>query len=565
MKMSGRNIIAVLGFAMLGVIVVGGFVLGMMFVFPRMKIGGITAVDERNSQTIYKGPEITEILTSRNFIIESESVDVRFWMRKEGQGAKSADDLAADKRPEGSIVVEESATGLSFNSIKRTHVEWTRTALDGEEYYRIKILEPKGFIKRKTAAVVYINLWRDSRVPDGTSTAPYNIVLSNGKSIVRFGGDAVDADAPERFNIRNLTINSAGGVYLPVTPIEPTDRLLVNIQNIKINGSSIPIDARCGVSNNVEINGGGNTATFASIGGTLTVSGNNNAVTVENNITGNMSWGTIARGVPNGSLKIRGSCNNLSVYTADASIDVVTVAGPAGTEMRTVNGPLRITAITGGGLTFIATGKAGVSVGAVAGAVSIPQMGSGTVNLYNVQGNVNIKSDQSNAGGIFVSFHPELTADPSVDILGYDGAISVANIRGRTDISVRDWENGTGRANIYAHFKRVDESVSITANTGYINGHEDEANITVDLDEPIWGVLEIIGTSYAVSELSAGHYLKNSYTNGLGATFYLRDDTTVTFPKVINESIFWNAVENAVGQVPHSKITVKTTTRFFLK
>jgi hypothetical protein len=564
MKMSGRNIIAVLGFTMLGVIVVFGFVLGVMFAFPNMKIGSVTAVDERNTQTIYKGAEITEILTSRNFIVESETAEVRFWMRKEGQGAKSAEDLAADKRPEGSIVVEESATGLSFNSIKRTHIEWTRTAIGGEEYYRIKVLEPKGFIKRKTPAVVYINLWRDSRVPDGTSTAPYNIILSNNKSIVRFGGDPVDKDAPEKFNIRNLTVNSAKAVYMPITPIDPTDQLLTEVENVKINGSGIPVDARCYISGNAEIIGGGNTATFASIGGYLSITGNKNAVTVESSVAGDVLWGTIARGVPNGSLNIRGSCSNAGIFTTDAAVDIVTVAGSAGAEMRTANGSLRITEITGGGLTFVATGTAGVSVGAVAGAVSA-QMGTGAINLNNVRGNVDIKSDKANAGGVFVSFYPALTANPGVDIVGYDGAISVSNIRGRTNISVRDWENGTGRANIYAHFKRVDESVSITANTGYINGHETEANITVDLDEPIWGVLEIIGTGYAVSELSAEHYLKNSYTNGLGATFYLRNDTVIELPAVINESIFWNVVESVVGQVVHSKITVKTTTRFFLK
>jgi hypothetical protein len=557
MKWSGRNVIALLGFTLLGVIVLLGFTAGLFFAFPNLSIGGVTSVDERNSQTIYKGDEITEILTSRNFIVESETVRISFLMRKENQAG------------EGTIVVEENATGISFNSIKRTHIQWTMTSVDGEKYYKIKVLEPKGLVKRATPSIVYINLWRDSRVPDGTSTAPYNIILRTGKSIVTFGGDPVDAAAPEMMHINKLTVDSAASVSFPVPPSNPTNEFTVDISRIVVNGSGVQMDARCKINGTVDLNGGNGKFTFSSIGGTLGVSGSNNLVTALN--TGNVGWGSTQSTVAEGSLQIRGSCGSLFVRTVNASIDINSVNGAGGADMRTVNGNLHINAITAGGLWFTASGSGGVSVGRVVGTVTIPGMGLGTINLSNVTGECMIVSNKTNAGRISVSFDPDITANPSVQIEGYDGNISVYNIRGDCTIAVRDAVAvggrgaGTGRANIYAHFKRVSETVILTANTGYVAGHDNLANITVDLDAPIWGVLDIIGTSYAENQNAAQPYLRNSYSYGTGVTFWLQDYTIIDNTPT-DEASFWAEIEEEVGHsVVHAHIRVQTATRFYLR
>jgi hypothetical protein len=359
-------------------------------------------------------------------------------------------------------------------------------------------------------------------------------------------------------HIRKLTVDSAATVSIPVTPLNPMGEFTVDIESVTVNGNGVQMDSRCLIKGGVEIKGHIGKFSFASIGGSLNIVGDNNSVSVENDITGNVGWNAV-----NGSLLIRGKCANLNVTTTNAVIDINSVIGVNGAEMQTVSGNLHINEITGGGLQFTATGLASVSVGRVNGAVRIPEMGLGTVDLSNVRGNVDITSVKTNAGGITVSFDNTITANPTVKILGYDGDISVSNIRGDTDIAVRDFQNGTANANIYTHFLRVSLNVIITANMGYVAGHTDRANITVDLDTPIWGILDIIGTAYAENQNAAQIYIRNTVDSI--STFWLQDWSVIESSPVSDDA-FWTIVENAVGHsVLHSHIRVQTATKFFLK
>jgi hypothetical protein len=532
-------------------------------------LGSVTSVDERNSQTIYKGDEIIEVLTTRNFIIESETVNVNFVMRKESQAG------------EGTIVVEENATGVSFNSIKRTHVEWTMTSLNGQPYYKIKVLEPKGLVKRATPTIVYINLWRDSRVPVGKSVAPYNIILRTGRSVVAFDGDPVDPNNPEMMHINTLQIDNAAGVYLPTTPANPAGEFTVDIENIILNGNGITFDGRCLVKDSVKLKGHNGKYTLAAVDGTVDVSGgnsiisvtgnmgrlgihgDNNVVSVAGNVTEQLGWNA-----PNGGLTVSGQCGSLNVTTENARMDINSVVGNV--YMETISGNLHINEVTVGGLVFTVknNGLASINVGRVNGAVGIPEMGLGSVYITNVCGDVFITSDKKNAGPVTVSFDPEIDTNPSVRIIGYDGKITVSNIRGTTDISVRDAlpeggkGAGTGLANIDAHFMRVDEDVNITANMGYVNGHKDTANVTVRLNEPTCAVLTVVGTSVAEIKNSAQPYIPNTGNSGQNKVFYLYDRTTITTP-LVDENTFWAIIEGVLGEpVVRSHITVKTSTIF---
>jgi hypothetical protein len=371
-------------------------------------------------------------------------------------------------------------------------------------------------------------------------------------------------------HINKLVIDNSGAVSFPVQPTNPTDEFTVDISHIVVNGSGIVLDARCTITNMVELLGANGRFTFGNIGGAVSILGNNNIITAEN--TGNVGWGSGQKTVPNGSLQIRGGCENLNVWTQSAGIDINSVRGYGGANMQTVDGNLYIKEITAGGLRFTATGLASVSAGLVAGSVLIPEMGFGTINLTQVKGNTDIVSDKLGGAPVTISFDSTITTNPTLRIQGYDGNISASNIRGDTTITVRDAVAvggrgaGTGRANIYAHFRRVSETVILTANTGYVAGHDEQANVTVDLDTPIWGVLDIIGTSSAENQNSAQTYLRNSYAGtGTGVTFWLQDWSVIDATPV-DETLFWEIVEDAVGfPVLHSKIRVITATRFFLK
>jgi len=543
-NMSRRHLTAVLGIVMLGIVVAIGGLIGLMFLFPDLHIGGMTTVNtERNSQTIYKGAEITEILTSRNLIIESDTVDVQILMRKEAQAG------------EGTIVVEENASGISFNSVQRTHIEWTMLSVDGVAYYKIHVLEPKGLVKRKTATVVYFNLWRDSRVPEGTSTDPYNIVLRTGKSAVTFGGDEVDSTAREMLHIDTLTVESAKTLTLPIPPDNLTSEFTMDIDKLIINGNSITVDARSTIKSLAEINGDKGKYTFGQIDGRLSIIGEKNTV-IASAVGGNTLWGREDKTVKEGSLNIAGSTGGLIVWTTDAEIVTGSVLSSVGVDMHTVNGNLTAGRITVGPLKFHATGNANVVATRVGGNVDIDEMGIGTITLSEVRGNVNIASDKLDGGAVTVSFDPELTGtqNPTVTIVGYDGLITVNNIRGITNISVRDPDNGTGHANIIAHFKRVAETVNITANSGYVSGHDTESNITVDMELSVPAAVKfrIIGTSYAMNQ-NDGTYLTNVTSKDFVLVYYFYANDMTPY-QVLPDNYSTN-----------STMTIKTSTRFYLK
>jgi hypothetical protein len=528
MKLNHNNIIAFLGFVLLGLVLLGGIVVGSFFVFPDLKVWGVTGVNERNTQVVYRDAKvIQEIFTSRRLIIESQTADIKLLMGKE------------HKMAEGTIVVEEDASGLSFNSIDRTHIEWLQELVTENNtqvlYYKIIVAEPAGIISKRAPTTVFINLWRDSVAPNGTSVAPYDIILRTNSSVVQIGGDDVDPAGDidlNSFHINTLRIESAGSVTFPVINNPINNDFYVDANNIVVTGSGITLNCSGRVNNEVKISGSGGTYNFTAIrpkanynSNALTVSGANNNVKVTENAGGNVSFTA-----DSGYLKLFKDCGSLAVKTTNANISVNSVKGSEGINMETVNGSLTAASVDAGGVIFHANGSAGVDIGYAYGAISIPAIGTGSVRVGKagssvnipkmgigsvtlgssdggIYGNVNVVSDLVNAGNVEVRFAKDANA-PTANISGFDGNVSLYNISGAVNVSLRS----SGRGNIHAHFLNVSGVSSLTT-VGYVNDKNTvstTANITVVIEKNINPfTLNITGSSYAWDKRGNGSYIFN--------------------------------------------------------
>ncbi len=455
MKREAINLVAVIGLVLLGAAVVLGLLIGVLFIFPNSSILGARAVNERDTQIVYQDEDLTNAFANGKFILESYGTQVEVKMSNAGYEGQNT------------VVVNESATGIAFNNLSRTLIEWTQTLYDNELYYRIKILEPSGMVFNQNPTTVYINL------PYRDDSFRYNFVLQNHYSAVNFSfvDETVPADA---LLSHNLVIESASNVNFPYHQNN-------SIDNVSIKGNRTKLTCQSPVLHNVVVSGANNVLEFgnsdlAGINGDLTISGNNNQF-----------HGTKANRVnftaDDGVLNMSKTIAALDVTTVRAAINVRDVTG--GVNMETQSGNLQVNSV-GSGLNFTAgtasapSATASINANKVTGAVVVNNYGVGTITLHDVDGNVKVNSYQINGGKIDVSMLRGADVH-NIDILGYDGNINVREINGgKVRIGVLGELARAGAANIFAQFNHVGTDCEISTG-GYLSGPVEWGNVDVKL------------------------------------------------------------------------------------
>lgn len=459
MKNNLMNVIYSIGLLLLVSAGVVGIIVGVLFVFPNVNLFGFKSVNERDTQIVYRDDVLTSAFASGNLIIESSSAQIEVKMSNVGYEG------------EGTIVVNESSTGVAFNSLNRTLVEWTQTIYNGVSYYRIKVLEPYGFVFNKKPTTVYINL------PHRTSTDDFvhNFVLQNGYSKVNFSMvDEAENNVSDFMKINNLIVESASSVNV-------NSATNISLTNLKITSSNTSFNCQTDVSGNVQVEGNNGKQNFNSnITGTVSITGENN------NFRGIQS-GTVTFNASNGSLTMD-SITGLTVTTKNANVSINQVSGAV--DMTTQSGNLKIGKITAGGLNFTAgtpgspTATALVEVNSeLTGDVRVRNHGVGSISLKEVNGDVDIQSYQPDAGRIDVAFKDDASGC-TAEIIGYDGDISVRGINGWVDIEVSGRFSRAGKANINAQFNSINLSGSTASyiwSGAYVIGHDEWGNVNIEL------------------------------------------------------------------------------------
>ena len=457
MKRELVNFIAVIGLVLLGAAVVLGLLTGILFIFPNSSIMGAKAVNERDTQIVYRDTDLETAFANGKFIIESSGTQIEVQMTND------------TKFHGNTIVVNESATGVAFNSLNRTLIEWTKTLYgeDDELYYRIKILEPSGMIFTQKPTTVYINL------PRRTDDFKYDFVLQNQYSNVNFSFADNTPSATDKLLIDDLIIESAASVNIPYYENN-------SVNNIMVKGNNTKLTCHADVKNNVTISGANNSVNvgngeLAGIVGNLTITGENNHIN-----------GTKANGVRfkanNGSLNMSQTIATLNVETVNATISVNQVSGSL--TMKTQVGSLQAQSV-GNGLTFNAGttdapyATASVNVGSVSGTTVVKNYGVGSIDLNNVNGNISVESYQVGGGAINVGFLNGGSAHETY-IHGYDGDINLSGINGGTlTVKVEGELKRAGAANVNASFNQVGMAKINTG--GYPSGHDDWGNVNIRL------------------------------------------------------------------------------------
>ena len=476
------------GFLLLGAVVILATLTAVLFIFPNLSIFGAKSVNERDTQIVYRDSILDEAFTNGRFIIESVGTQIEVKMSNAGYEG------------EGTIVVNEAATGIAFNSLNRTLVEWTQTMYKDELYYRLKVLEPSGIVFKDRPTTVYINL--PHRGP--SDSFKHDFVLQTGYSNVNFSFADNTAGQNDALKIGDLIVKSATSVNIPSSPN-------ISINNIGLECNKTKFTCQSDVLGDVTVSGANGKQTFNNtIKGKLTITGTNNDF--GGDVAGNVLYEST-----NGILNLN-STETLMVNTVSAGIKVKKVT--AGVVMNTESGSLDINTIENNGLQFTAgtpelpKATANVSVGKVKGDVTVKNYGLGSVNLSGVNGNVDVESSQAGAGGIKVAFAND-AENCKVKVLGYDGDIKVTNINGVTDIEVRDWKNGAGAANVYAHFKKVVGNSNEIKTGGYVSGHHDWGNVDVEIASGCNSFeMYIYGASSANSASKYGFEENNMYIIG---------------------------------------------------
>jgi len=448
------SFVSIIGLVLLATLVTVGATTGVLFMFPNISIFGAKAVMERDTQIVYRDDELTQAFAQGRFIIESTGTQIEVKMSNDGyQG-------------EGTIVVNESATGIAFNSLNRTLVQWTQTIYNNLPYYRIKILEPSGVVFKDEPTIVYINLPHRSK----SSSFKHDFVLQNQYSDVNFSYVDNSVSASDALKIGSLIVESAASVNILTSQNS-------SIETIDIKGSKIKLNCQAEEIGNVTVEGAEGTQTFhGEIDGVLKIKGK------KNNFNGNTA-GAVEVISPNGNLKLN-TAESLKV-NSNANVSVETVEN--GIEMLTESGKLDVNEVLAGGIKFTAgfedkrNATASLKVDNVIGAVNVINYGTGSINLANVIGDVYIKSSEEQGGDINVHFRKS-DKKSNVTIRGYDGDINVSGINGLVDIEIRNWENGAGAANVTAQFDQVVGTGNVIKVGGYMSGHHDWGNVNLKLN-----------------------------------------------------------------------------------
>jgi len=443
------------GLTMLGGVIVIGGLIALLFIFPNLSIFGAKSVNERDTQIVYRDEILDDAFANGRFIIDSVGSQIEVKMSNVGYEG------------EGTIVVNEAATGIAFNDLNRTLIQWTQTLYGGELYYRLKVLEPSGVVFNDKPTTIYINL--PHRAP--SDTFEHDFVLQSKYSHVNFSFNDNTAGQTDALKIGDLMVESAATVNIPSSPN-------ISLNNVAIKGDSVKFTCQSSVLGDVTVSGSKGEQTFNSkIKGKVTINGQGN--TFNGDESGNVLYESA-----DGKLTMN-SVQNLNVTTVSGNISVRKVT--AGATMNTQSGSLSIGTIESAGLQFTAgtpeapNATANVKVDKVNGDVTVKNYGVGGVSLGGVNGHVDVDSSQVNGGKINVAFSDD-AENCKVKILGFDGDIKVTGINGATDIEVRNWKNGAGAANVYAKFNQVVGTVNEIKTGGYISGHHDWGNVEVEVD-----------------------------------------------------------------------------------
>ena len=434
-----------------------GLIVGVLFIFPNTSFFGAKAVNERDTQIIYRDESLAAAFQNRKFILDSKGTQIEVKMSNEGY------------KGEGTIVVNESATGIAFNSLSRTRIEWTQTLYQGELYYRLKVLEPTGVVFNHEPTKVYILL------PHCTnSTEEYDFVLQNQYSTVNFSFVDPKKSESDIFPLGNLVVESAAKVNIPNHPN-------ISVRHIEVKSNKTELNCKAPVANGVKVTGSNGSQTFnALINGDVTVEGNGNTFRADK-VTGAINFTS-----QSGSLSANNAAG-LTVATKSANINVGQVDGKV--IMTTQSGNLSVGKINADGLSFIAgtsdnpSATAKLSVNQVVGNIVVENYGTGTVNLSNVNGDVNVSSHEVGGGAITVNFDTSQEAQSQahrVTIMGYDGNITVTGINGQTNINVLGEQSRAAAANVTVRFTQVVGENKIMMG-GYIIDHSDWGKVTIEL------------------------------------------------------------------------------------
>lgn len=407
-------------------------------------------MNERDTQIVYRDDGLAKAFANGKFILESTGTKIDVKMSNKGYTG------------DGTITVNESATGIAFNSLGRTLIEWTQTLVGDEVYYRIKVLEPSGMVFNQNPTTVTINLPH--------STRSYDFILQNHYSAVDFSFVDPQSTQADVLRIGRLEVQSAASVNIPASE-------RISLDSVEIKSDNTKFTCQSSVAGNVTVTGSHGVQTFnTSIGGKVTIKGSNNQF--RGDVAGNVNFES-----NNGSLTMN-DVQQLTVKTVNAGITVKRVAN--GATMTTERGNLSIGTIANGGLNFtagtvntrIATASVSVSDELI-GNATVNNYGIGSVNLHRVLGNVIVNSSEVGGGDINVNFQNSETQH-SVKINGYDGDIDVSGINGATEIIVRGTEYAAGAANIKAQFNKIVGTNRIEAGA-YVSGHEDWGNVEVQI------------------------------------------------------------------------------------
>ncbi|MBS7401145.1 MAG: hypothetical protein KIG16_01365 [Eubacteriales bacterium] len=459
MKKQALNFIAVLGFILLGSAVVLGILTGVLFMFPNVSIFGAKAVNERDTQIVYLDEDLADAFANGKFILESNGTNIEVKVS------------SASYEGNGTIVVNESATGIAFNSLNRTLIQWTKTLYgeDKELFYRIKILEPSGMVFSNQPTTVYINL------PHRDDNFKYDFILQNKYSPVNFSYVNDTETNTDKLLIDDLIVESAASVTIPYAKDSSVDDVVIAES---VNHTKFSCQAQVG---NVLVKGTNNTLDFGSdqtgITGNVTITG-------ENNRFNGTSANQVKLDAKNGNLHMSGTIGTLEVNTSRVSVDVEEVSGTV--KMDTVSGDLDAGSIKGD-LTFNAgtadtpNATARLHVGKLAGATKVRNYGVGEISLSGVNGSVDIISKEINGGAINVDM-ADGASGHKVDVLGYDGNINVTGINGgNVTLEVLGGHDRAAFANIKAQFNKVG-TAKITSGA-YLAGHDEIGNIEVSVGD----------------------------------------------------------------------------------
>lgn len=466
--MSGsRQVIVYVGF-LLGIVVLSvGIMLFILFMAPNSSFMGVTSVTARQVYTTYTAeeiPAVADVLSHRNIIIESDYIDVEVRVRKAGQ------------QDAGSIQVWENSTGLSFNSIKRTHVEWSQVIVErecegencenymrtgvrcttdfhGVVYYLIKIVEPQGIVKRD--GYVFINMFPTE---DNTGEQlPFNFILNTRKSDVVFASDEDSILLRNPLKVDKLEIRNASGVIsLPApspefNPDAEENMFYVDVGDVFVDTQTVKLKCLSPVRNNVWIKCNAGQFAFGKVGKDFHIEGNVNAVTI-NNIGGNVKivgkqvGFTQKYGVIDGDINFQAPNGYLSVEKSGAIY------------MRTANAYLAVQGMITS-LDYESTKIGYVNVAQVGDedswmtdANTLVETVTGSISIFEIWVDTSVKSTY---GAIRIDFSKDIPlktgVEPALAVKTYDGTVTAGNICGLVDINVR----ANGNANVFADFRQV--------------------------------------------------------------------------------------------------------------